>query len=590
MRKKSTKQEGMRAVAEAQLAHHPPLQAATTLPLDRIEHELRVHQIELEMQNEELRRTQVELATSHDRYVDLYDFAPVGYFTLTDTGMIAEVNLTGAALLGVERNTLRRCHFTQFITHAALVSWYRFLAVVRRDGRHSDELVCQRLDKSLLHTRLDGLYLESKADAPAMVRITVTEIGERKQTEELRESNTRLTREIQERKRAEEALLHAKEQAEAATLAKSEFLSIMSHEIRTPMSVVLGMCEILAETELTAEQSRYTEMMRRAGKMLLGIINDILDFSRMEANLLVLKEQPFSPRAVLEEVVQVMQISATQKGLVLLTEVDADLPALMLGDSGHIGQVLMNLVGNAIKFTAQGQIMVYLAVHQQESANLLFIVSDTGIGIAPHKLATIFDRFTQANSSNTRSHGGSGLGLAISRKLVHLMGGHIWVESREGEGSIFSFTLPLRLPEPALRQAIPPETVVTSSRGLRILLAEDDENNQILFAAYLKRTPHQLTIVDNGAEAVARIQQEEFDLILMDLQMPVLDGYDATRQIRQWEQQEGRQPVIIIAISAKIAFGQQAERPTAAFSLRLTKPISKQDLLSAIQNCCKELP
>ena len=451
------------------------------------------------------------------------------------------------------------------------------------------ELKVRRKDGVVLHGLFSGEVISSQGKQYFLT--VMIDITARKRVEEkLREANQRL----------EAATGRAREMAARANLAskaKSEFLANMSHEIRTPLNGVIGIAALLLDTDLTDEQQRYAETIRASGEQLLVLLNDILDISKVEAGKLALEHLAFDLREVLAEVEDGLSLRAAERQVDLSCAIAPAVPLLLRGDPARLRQVLSNLVGNAIKFTRQGKVSVGVSLERETSAHgeLRFSVRDSGIGIAPEHLELLFQKFTQVDASTTRQYGGTGLGLAICKKLVDLMDGTIGVESEIGRGSEFWFTVRFEkqeVPAPSHRAAAPPRAdrgaaVLRSSfprwehGDARILLAEDNITNQRVALGMMAKMGLQAEAVGNGWEAIEALRSRPFDLVLMDVQMPEMDGLDATRAIRATRDGTLNPDVPIIAVTAHALTGDRDRCLASGMDDYISKPV-KPDVLARL--------
>ena len=510
-----------------------------------------------------------ETSAAHDAALlgesaeDLYENAPCGYVSALPDGTIIKVNQTLLTWTGHRREELvGRKRFQDLLTAGGRIFHEtHFAPLLRMQGAVREiavEMVCA--DGGRLPVLINSVLRKDAAGTPLLARTTVFNATDRKEYER--------------------ELLRERQRAEQAAKAKSDLISMISHEIRTPLNAVMGAAHLLGTTELSEKQQKFVRILRSSSESLLGLVNDILDFSKIEAGKVSLEERSFDLRQQVHGIADNLNVKAKEKGLALAVRVDERVPGVVLGDPVKIGQVLTNLVGNAIKFTAQGSVAVRLEVRElaPEAAVISFQVADTGIGIAPDRLPHIFDEFTQANYDIGLKYGGTGLGLSISKKLVELHGSRIAVESELGRGTTFSFVLRLRIPaaagpaEPAGRQAL---------RGLRVLVADDNEVNVLVLTGFLRKWGVEIDVVRDGRQAVEHVRERHYDLVLMDLQMPELDGYAATRQIRSLpDPRYARLP--IFAVSASTRMGHQHELDAAGFTEFVGKPVSPDILFAKI--------
>ncbi|MBF0495851.1 MAG: response regulator [Deltaproteobacteria bacterium] len=693
----SNRIEDVRKLAEEKARRESPVPAQEALSPEAAQqllHELRVNQIELEMQNEELRRTQVELEASRARYFDLYDLAPVGYFTISEKGIILEANLTGAGLFGAPRNELPRQPLNRFVFPEDRDVYYHHC---RRLFKTGEPQVCElrmvRWNGTQFWVRLEATVVQDGQCETSACRTIIRDITDRKQAEEVLQITTRrfqsilsslyagvlvmskdavvefanqsfceifdihdcpddllgltsseiinkastafpnatdtinriqevITQNLPNKsaefttangrtylrdfipliidgkrdgrlwhlqditaiKKVTEELSIAHKAADAANQAKSQFLANMSHEIRTPLNGIIGLTELTLRTELSPEQREYLEMVKISAEALAALVNDILDFSKIEAGQLNIDRISFDLQDSLGNVMKTLAVKAHDKGLELAYRIKPHVPDRLLGDPARIREVVLNLIGNAIKFTNAGEVVLEVGSSLQtlDEVVLHFSVRDTGIGISEEKISKIFEPFTQADGSTTREYGGTGLGLTICSNLVSLMGGRIWVDSEVGKGSTFYFDIRSGLTKVEEVEPIP--IGLEKLIDLKVLVVDDNATNRCILGEILQRWGVKPTMVDNGFAALGALRRakennELFSLAILDLLMPQMDGFELAQKITESPDYSDIKIMLLASAGQRGDAGLWKESGISAY---LTKPVRYSDLLDAI--------
>jgi PAS domain S-box-containing protein len=581
-----------------------PIQV-TTIPFQNDAGEWLVAEVNVDIT--ERKQAEDALRTSEEKYRTLVENANEAIVVAQD-GMLKFVNRMAGEITGYSEQELTSKPFPEFIhpeDRDMVVSRHlsRFKGDVSQ-SRYSFRLTTK--NGSIRWVEIDVVLIDWNGK-PATLNF-LSDITERKRAEqELQQANQDLKVAIKQSKESADL-------ARKANAAKSEFLASMSHEIRTPLNGIIGMTGLLLDTDLNAEQREYAEIIRISGEILLSLINNILDLSKIEARKLELEILDFDLRSTLKDTTDLLSIEAHEKGLELVCMVEPEVPSLLRGDSGRLRQILVNLGGNAVKFTAQGKIVIRasLECEDERNATIHFSVSDTGIGIPADRKDILFTPFTQVEDSTTRKYGGTGLGLAISKQLAELMGGRIGAESQEGKGSTFWFTAvfekqpagPVSIDEALTeiegvkvvvagqgdrfgegaveRSAAGPAISEKGKRKIRILVAEDNPINQKVAQATLRKMGLQADVVANGQEAVNALQTIPYDLVLMDCQMPEMDGFEATRSIRLEGSKALNPRIPIIAMTAFAMQGDREKCIQAGMSDFIGKPVQQRELVKML--------
>ncbi|NLN66523.1 MAG: response regulator [Clostridiaceae bacterium] len=529
-----------------------------------------------------IRKTEEKLLTEQRNLNLIFDAAPIGMLLVDENNVIKKVNKSMLSITGCQEQEMlnqkigKGLGCTNSLKHR---NGCGFSALCGKCELQRNLLKIGNLRETILTIETNLTLLKDGTESPLWLKINSVPV-------KINDENhiMLVIDDITKDKQVESELEKSRERAEAANHAKSEFLANMSHEIRTPLNGMLGMIDLTLLTGLTEEQKENLLIAKSCASTLLNIISDILDFSRIEARKLTLENIDFGFIELMEYTIKPHMIKARGKGLELRYQLDPGIPSVVNGDPNRLKQVINNLLGNAVKFTDAGEIALFASIKDStdEYLELEFQISDTGVGIESDDVEKIFDTFSQADNSITRKYGGSGLGLAITRQLVNMMGGSIWVESAIGEGSTFYFTVKMGTGSAVTSTKHDIEAIAKPKHPLKILLAEDDEINQLVITRMLKEAGHFVETANNGVEALQAINKKSYDVVLMDIQMPEMDGIEAVERIRKDERGKESQ-IPIIALTAHALQGDREKYLSVGMDDYISKPVQMNRLLETIE-------